>query len=246
MLEGMIALVTGASRGIGRAIAQKLAEQGATVIVNYSGSEQAAKETVEEILQKGGKAEEMKCDVSDFAACGDMISKVLEKYGRIDILVNNAGITRDNLILRMSETEYDGVMNVNLKGAFNTIRHASKAFIKQRSGRVINIASVSALLGNPGQANYAASKAGMSGLTRSVARELAVRGICVNAVAPGLIESDMTDQMPQKAKDDLTERIPLGRMGKPADVANVVAFLADPASSYVTGQVLCVDGGLAI
>ena len=246
MLEGMIALVTGASRGIGRAIAQKLADQGATVIVNYSGSEQAAKETVEEILQKGGKAEEMKCDVSDFVACGNMISKILEKYGRIDILVNNAGITRDNLILRMSEAEYDGVMNVNLKGAFNTIRHASKAFIKQRSGRVINIASVSALLGNPGQANYAASKAGMIGLTRSVARELAVRGICVNAVAPGLIESDMTDQMPQKAKDDLTERIPLGRMGKPCDVANVVAFLADPASSYVTGQVLCVDGGLAI
>ena len=246
MLEGMIALVTGASRGIGRAIAQKLAEQGATVIVNYSGSEQAAKETVEEILQKGGKAEEMKCDVSNFVACGNMISKILEKYGRIDILVNNAGITRDNLILRMSEAEYDGVMNVNLKGAFNTIRHASKAFIKQRSGRVINIASVSALLGNPGQANYAASKAGMIGLTRSVARELAVRGICVNAVAPGLIESDMTDQMPQKAKEDLTERIPLGRMGKPADVANVVAFLADPASSYVTGQVLCVDGGLAI
>ena len=183
MLEGKVALVTGASRGIGRAIAIALAKKGATVIVNYGGSAQAARETVEESL--GGTAQELQCDVADYEACGEMIKTVIEKYGRLDVLVNNAGITRDSLILRMSEADYDAVMSVNLKGAFNTIRHASKAFLKQRSGKIINVSSVSALLGNPGQANYAASKAGLIGLTRSVARELASRGICVNAIAPG-------------------------------------------------------------
>lgn len=246
MLEGKVALVTGASRGIGKAIAKTLAMHGATVIVNYSGSAQAAKDTAEEIQREGGKAEEMKCDVSDYAACGEMVSAILEKYGRVDILVNNAGITKDGLILRMSEEEYDAVMNVNLKGAFNTIRHCCKAFLKQRSGRIINVSSVSALLGNPGQANYAASKAGLIGLTRSVARELASRGICVNAIAPGLIESDMTAHMPEKAKETLLGQIPLGRIGTPQDVANAVAFLADPKTDYVTGQVLCVDGGMTI
>jgi len=246
MLEGKIALVTGASRGIGRAIAKELAAKGATVIVNYSGSEQAAKETVNEIRGNGGSAEEMQCDVSDFNACNQMISAVLEKYGQLDILVNNAGITKDGLLLRMSEADYDAVLDINLKGAFNTIRHASKAFLKQRSGRIINIASVSGILGNAGQANYSASKAGMIGLTKSVAREFASRGICVNAVAPGFIASDMTEKLPQKAKDELTALIPLGRIGQPEDVARAVAFLADPSSDYITGQVLCVDGGMAI
>ena len=246
MLEGKVALVTGASRGIGKAIAIALAKKGATVIVNYGGSAQAARETVEEIESLGGTAQELQCDVADYEACGEMIKTVIEKYGRLDVLVNNAGITRDSLILRMSEADYDAVMSVNLKGAFNTIRHASKAFLKQRSGKIINVSSVSALLGNPGQANYAASKAGLIGLTRSVARELASRGICVNAIAPGLIASDMTEQMPEKAKEELLGRIPLGRIGSPEDVASVAAFLADPASDYVTGQVLCVDGGMAI
>ncbi len=246
MLEGKVALVTGAGRGIGRAISLKLAEMGAKIIVNYCGSEEKAKETVKLIEDAGGEAWAVRCDVSDFASCGEMAKTVTEKYGRVDILVNNAGVTRDGLIMRMSEEDYDKVLDINLKGAFNTIRHFSSAFLKQRSGKIINISSVSGVLGNAGQANYSASKAGLIGLTKSVARELASRGICVNAVAPGFIETDMTEAMSDKAKETVLAAIPMKRTGKTEDIAKAVAFLASDASDYITGQVLCVDGGMAI
>ena len=195
MLTGKIAVVTGAGRGIGREIARRLAECGAVVIVNYHGSKEAALEIVKEITEKGGTAEAIQCDVADFEASEAFAKQVLDKYKRVDILVNNAGITRDNLIMRMSEQDYEDVLDTNLKGAFHMIRHFSRSFLKQRSGKIINISSVSGLLGNPGQANYAASKAGLIGLTKSVARELASRNIQVNAVAPGFIETDMTKSM---------------------------------------------------
>lgn len=246
MLKGKVALVTGASRGIGRAIALKLAGEGAFVIVNYSGSKEKAEETVRLIKSTGGEAEAVRCDVSDFAACGELARQVLEKYKRLDILVNNAGITRDGLIMRMSEQDYDAVLDTNLKGAFNMIHHFTRAFLKQKSGRVINISSVSGVMGNAGQANYSASKAGLIGLTKSVARELASRGICVNAVAPGFIDTDMTGNMQESAKAGLKNMIPMGRIGEPEDIAETVAFLAGDAAGYITGQVICVDGGMAI
>ena len=246
MLSGKTALVTGAGRGIGKAIAKKLASLGATVVVNYSGSKEKAEETVAEIVAAGGSAEAMQCDVSDFKACEEFSKAVVAKYGKLDILVNNAGVTRDGLLMGMSEDDYDKVLDTNLKGAFNMTRHFSRVFLKQRSGRIINISSVSGVMGNAGQANYSASKAGLIGLTKSVARELAGRGVCVNAVAPGFIETDMTNAMKEDAKTKLIENIPLGRIGKPDDIAEAVAFLAGDASSYITGQVLCVDGGMAI
>lgn len=246
MLTGKIALVTGGSRGIGRAIAVKLASQGATVIINYSGSRDKAEETVAQICEAGGTAECMQCDVSDFNSCEVLAKAVLEKYGRLDILVNNAGITRDGLIMRMSEADYDAVLDTNLKGAFNLIRQFSKAFLKQRSGRIINISSVSGVMGNAGQANYSASKAGLIGLTKSVARELASRGVCVNAVAPGFIATDMTDKMPESAKEGMKTVIPMGRIGEPEDIAEMVTFLSSDRAGYITGQVICVDGGMAI
>lgn len=246
MLTGKIALVTGASRGIGRAVALKLASEGATVIVNYAGSKEKAEAVVAEIAAAGGTAEAIQCDVSDFNACAEFAKTVTKKYGRLDILVNNAGITRDGLLMGMNEADYDAVLDTNLKGTFNMIRHFSRTFLKQRSGHIINISSVSGVMGNAGQANYSASKAGVIGLTKSVARELASRGICVNAVAPGFIETDMTDGMPEAAKEGMTKMIPLGHIGKPEDVANTIAFLADDASAYITGQVICVDGGMAI
>ena len=246
MLSGKTALVTGAGRGIGKAIAKKLASLGATVVVNYSGSKEKAEETVAEIVAAGGSAEAIQCDVSDFKACEELAKSVVAKYGKLDILVNNAGVTRDGLLMGMSEDDYDKVLDTNLKGAFNMTRHFSRVFLKQRSGRIINISSVSGVMGNAGQANYSASKAGLIGLTKSVARELAGRGVCVNAVAPGFIETDMTNAMKEDAKTKLIENIPLGRIGKPDDIAEAVAFLAGDASSYITGQVLCVDGGMAI
>ena len=246
MLSGKTALVTGAGRGIGKAIAKKLASLGATVVVNYSGSKEKAEETVAEIVAAGGSAEAIQCDVSDFKACEELAKSVVAKYGKLDILVNNAGVTRDGLLMGMSEDDYDKVLDTNLKGAFNMTRHFSRVFLKQRSGRIINISSVSGVMGNAGQANYSASKAGLIGLTKSVARELAGRGVCVNAVAPGFIETDMTNAMKEDAKTKLIENIPLGRIGTPDDIAEAVAFLAGDASSYITGQVLCVDGGMAI
>lgn len=246
MLTGKIALVTGASRGIGREIALTLAANGATVIVNYNGSRERAEEVVKEIEAAGGSAEAVQCNVADFQASEEMVKNILGKYKRVDILVNNAGITKDNLIMRMSEEDYDAVMDTNLKGTFNMIRHLSRTFIKQRSGKVINLSSVSGVLGNAGQANYSASKAGVIGLTKSVAREFASRGICVNAVAPGFIETEMTSAMSEEAQNGLKQMIPLGRAGKASDVAELVLFLAGKGSDYITGQVISVDGGMAI
>ncbi|MCQ2499166.1 MAG: 3-oxoacyl-[acyl-carrier-protein] reductase [Lachnospiraceae bacterium] len=246
MLTGKVALVTGASRGIGKAIAVALANEGATVIVNYNGSKERAEQVVSEIEGNGGKAEAIGCNVSDFAASEEMVKQILDKYGKVDILVNNAGITRDNIIMRMSEQDFDDVLNTNLKGAFNTIRHLSRNFLKNKSGKIINISSVSGVIGNPGQANYSASKAGVIGLTKSVARELASRGICVNAVAPGFIETEMTKAMPENVLESAKASIPLGRIGQVEDIANMVVFLAGNKSDYITGQVFCVDGGMAI
>lgn len=245
-LAGRIALVTGASRGIGRGIAKKLASLGAMVLVNYNGSEEKARAVAAEIIKDGGQAQCVGCDVSDFAACGSMIEEIIKEYGRVDILVNNAGVTRDNLIMRMSEEDYDRVLDTNLKGAFNTIRHLSKHFLKQRSGKIVNISSVSGVLGNAGQANYSASKAGLIGLTKSVARELASRGVCVNAVAPGFIDTDMTQALSEKAREAGVAAVPMGKMGSVEDIAETVAFLAGDRSNYITGQVICVDGGMAI
>lgn len=246
MLTGKNALVTGASRGIGRAIALELAKRGAFVVVNYNGSEDAANETVTAIKAAGGDAVSVRCNVSDFTACQEMIESLIKEYKHIDILVNNAGITRDDLLMRMKESDFDAVINTNLKGTFNTIRHLSRYLLKQRAGKIINISSVSGILGNAGQSNYAASKAGVIGLTKSVARELASRGICVNAVAPGFVETEMTAVLPEKTQEELKKQIPLGRAGQVQDIANAVAFLASPESDYITGQILSVDGGMAI
>ncbi|MDE6312764.1 MAG: 3-oxoacyl-[acyl-carrier-protein] reductase [Lachnospiraceae bacterium] len=246
MLEGKIALVTGASRGIGKAIALTLAEQGAVVVVNYNGSQEKAQEVVREITEAGGKASLSQCNVADFAATEEMIKNIIKEYGALDILVNNAGITRDNLILKMKEEDFDAVLDINLKGAFNTIKHASRQMLKQKSGKIINISSVSGILGNAGQANYSASKAGVIGLTKSVARELSSRQINVNAVAPGFIDTDMTQAMTEQAKEEMSSQIPFGRCGQAQEVADVVAFLASEKAAYITGQVISVDGGLAI
>lgn len=246
MLTGKNALVTGAGRGIGRAIALELAKRGAFVIVNYNGSKDAAEQTVSAIKDAGGDAVSVQCNVSDFTACQEMMDALVKEYTHIDILVNNAGITRDDLLMRMKEESFDAVIDTNLKGTFNTIRHLSRYMLKQRSGKIINISSVSGILGNAGQANYSASKAGVIGLTKAVARELASRGICVNAVAPGFVETDMTAALSDKVQDELKKQIPMGRAGKAEDIAQAVAFLASPDADYITGQVLSVDGGMAI
>lgn len=246
MLEGKTALVTGAGRGIGKQIALTLASQGADVIVNYRGSREQAEETAAQIRDMGRRAETLSCSVADFQACGDMVRKALELFGHIDILVNNAGITKDNLVVGMKEEDFDAVIDTNLKGTFNTIRHLYRNFMKLRGGRIINLSSVSGVLGNAGQANYAASKAGVIGLTKSVARELAGRNVTVNAVAPGYIATDMTAAMSEEAKNGILSRIPLKREGRPEDVAALVAFLAGDGGAYITGQGISVDGGMAI
>ena len=246
MLEEKIAVVTGASRGIGRAIAKELALKGAFVIVNYNGSKQAADETVNEITQAGGKAVGVQCNVADAAECEAFINNIISEYGRIDILVNNAGITRDNLLMKMTEEEFDAVIDTNLKGAFNCIKHVSRQMLKQKSGRIINISSVSGVMGNAGQANYCASKAGVIGLTKSVAREIGSRGITVNAIAPGFIDTEMTAVLPDDVKKAMGEQIPLKRFGTTEDVAQAAVFLASDRAAYITGQVLCVDGGMAM
>lgn len=246
MLDGKIAVVTGASRGIGRAIALKLASRGAFVVVNYNGSKDRAEEVKKEIEAAGGKAEVYQCNVSDFEKCQAFIQDVIKTYGRLDILVNNAGITRDGLLMKMSEADFDSVIETNLKGTFNTIRFASRQMLKQRSGRIINMSSVVGIAGNAGQANYASSKAGVIGLTKAVARELASRGITVNAIAPGFIETEMTEVLSDAVKEASVAQIPLGRFGKPEDIAKTAAFLASDDAGYITGQVIQVDGGMAI
>ena len=246
MLTGKIALVTGAARGIGKEIALTLAGSGATVIVNYNGSKERAEAVVSEIKANGGEAEAMQCNVADFEASENMVKDVLAKYGKVDILVNNAGITKDNLIMRMSEADYDAVLDTNLKGSFNMIRHLSRAFLKQRGGKIINISSVSGVMGNAGQSNYSASKAGLIGLTKSVARELASRNVCVNAVAPGFIATEMTEVLSEDYMNKMKEMIPLGKLGNTKDIANMVLFLAGNQSDYITGQVIHVDGGMVM
>lgn len=246
MLENKVALVTGAGRGIGRSIAMRLAAEQAYVVVNYNGSRDKAEETVEEIVMQGGHASIYQCNVSDDASCEAMIKDIIKEHGHLDILVNNAGITRDNLVMKMSDEEFDTVYETNLKGVFHTIHHASRQFLKQRSGRIINISSVSGIIGNAGQANYSAAKAGVIGLTKSVARELASRGITVNAVAPGMIETDMTKVLSDGVREQLISQIPLGRAGRTEDIAAAVAFLASEEAAYITGQVIAVDGGMTM
>lgn len=246
MLNGKVAVVTGASRGIGKAVALELASKGAAVIVNYNGSAALAEEVVKEIRENGGTAECYQCNVSDFESCNTFINDVIAKYKTIDILVNNAGITRDNLLMKMSEEEFDAVIDTNLKGTFNTMRFVSRQMLKQRSGRIINMASVVGVSGNAGQTNYAASKAGVIGMTKTVARELASRGITVNAVAPGFIETDMTNQLSDKVKELSVAQIPLGKFGSPSHVAKTVSFLASEDAEYITGQVIHVDGGMVM
>ncbi len=246
MLGGKVALVTGASRGIGREIALTLAQYGASVIVNYNGSKEKAMEVVAEIENMGGTAEAYQCSVADTESCKGMMDAMLEKFGHIDILVNNAGITKDNLVMKISEEDFDAVIDTNLKGTFNTIKAMYRPFLKQRGGRIINLTSVSGVLGNAGQANYSASKAGVIGLTKSVARELASRNITVNAVAPGFIDTEMTQAMTDAAKEATLAQIPLKRIGQPKEIAETVAFLASDKAAYITGQIISVDGGMAM
>lgn len=246
LLDGKIALVTGASRGIGRAIAVKLAEAGATVAVNYAGNAQAAEETKALIEMKGQKALLLQADVADGEAAEAMVQQVVEAFGRIDILVNNAGITRDGLLLRMKEADWDDVMRTNLKGVYNCTKAAAKRMVKQRGGRVVNMSSVVGLMGNAGQANYAAAKAGVLGFTKATAKELAGRGITVNAIAPGFIDTDMTAVLSAQVKENLLKEIPLGKLGSPEDIAAATLFLVSDAASYITGQTLHVDGGMAM
>lgn len=246
MFTDKIAIVTGAGRGIGKEIAKTLAAKGALVIVNYCGSAKRAEETVQEIEAAGGKAEAIQCDISDFTKAGEMMDYVIKTYGRVDILVNNAGITRDGLLMKMSEEDFDAVLNTNLKGAFNCIKHISRQMLKQKSGHIVNISSVSGVMGNSGQVNYSASKAGVIGMTKAVAREMASRGITCNAVAPGFIKTDMTDVLSDTIKENINAQIPMKKFGETEDVANLVAFLASDAAKYITGQVICVDGGMAM
>lgn len=246
MLQGKNALVTGASRGIGRAIALELAKQGANVAVNYAGSEERAQGVVEEIIALGVKAFKVQADVADTTNVKAMIKEVNQQFGSIDILVNNAGITKDNLLMRMKEEEFDQVIDTNLKGTFLCMKAVSRQMMKQRSGKIINVASIVGVSGNPGQANYVAAKAGVIGLTKSIAQELASRNILVNAVAPGFISTDMTDALTKEQQEAVLSLIPLAKLGSPEDVAKVVRFLASDDANYITGQTIHVDGGMVM
>ncbi len=245
-LTGKNAIVTGSSRGIGKAVALKLASLGANVAVVYAGNREKAEETVAEIEKLGAKAKAYSCDVSSLHDAQNLVSEVIADFGGIDILVNNAGIIKDGLVLSMKEEDFDKVISVNLKGSFNMIKSTYQHFMKKRYGRIINISSVVGINGNAGQANYASAKAGIIGLTKSVAKELAARKVTVNAVAPGFIDTDMTGSMPEKAREAALNAIPMKRMGQGEDIANAVAFLASDEASYITGEVLKVDGGMAI
>ena len=244
--ENKIVLVTGAGRGIGASIAKRFASEGAEVIVNYSGNDEAAQKTVDEITATGGQAQKYKCSVNDSESVKVMIDEIIKEFGRIDILVNNAGITKDGLMLRMTDEDFDRVIDVNLKGTFNCTKYVSKYMLKQKSGKIINTSSVVGLSGNAGQVNYSASKAGIIGITKSAAKELSSRGITVNAVAPGYVDTDMTKVLSDNIRNEILKNIPLQRMGNVEDISNCVAFLASEDASYITGQVISVDGGMHI
>jgi len=246
MLNEKVALVTGASRGIGRAIALEFAKQGANVAVNYAGSEDKAQEVVEELSQLGVKAFKIQADVSNESSVKNMIKEVINQFGRLDILVNNAGVNKDNLLMRMKGSEFDQVINTNLKGVFLCTKAVTRQMMKQKAGRIVNIASIVGVSGNPGQANYVAAKAGVIGLTKTTAKELASRNILVNAVAPGFISTDMTDALTEEQRKEMQDMIPLARLGKPEDVARVVRFLASEDANYITGQTLHIDGGMVM
>ena len=246
MLNGKVAVVTGGSRGIGRAIVWKLADLGADVAFSYAGNAAAAEETANLCREKGVRVFAMQADVSSAQAVADFFAAVERELGSVDILVNNAGITRDNLVMRMKEEEFDQVIETNLKGTFLCMKAVARGMMKRRSGRIINLSSVVALRGNAGQVNYCASKAGVIGMTKSMAKELAGRGVTVNAIAPGFIETDMTAKLPEDVKTTMAASIPAGRLGQPEDIANAAAFFASDEAAYVTGQVLCVDGGMAM
>ncbi|MBU7592083.1 3-oxoacyl-[acyl-carrier-protein] reductase [Metabacillus halosaccharovorans] len=246
MLSNKVALVTGASRGIGRAIALDLANNGASIAVNYAGNEAKANEVVDEIKASGGQAIAIKADVSNGDEVQQMVKEVIKEFGQLDILVNNAGITRDNLLMRMKDSEWDEVIDTNLKGVFLCTKAVTRQMMKQRNGRIINITSVVGVSGNPGQANYVAAKAGVIGLTKTTAKELASRNITVNAVAPGFITTDMTDELNDDIKADLLKQIPLAALGEPSDIANAVTFLASEKSKYITGQTLHINGGMVM
>lgn len=246
MLKDKVAIVTGGTRGIGRAIALKLADHGANIVINYRNSDKEAEELKAILEGKGVKVLTVKCDISNFEDSKNLMDKCKEVFGKIDILVNNAGITKDTLIMRMKKEDFDNVIDVNLKGTFNCAKHASAIMLKQRFGKIINMTSVVGIAGNAGQVNYAASKAGVIGLTKSLAKELGSRGITVNAVAPGFINTDMTASLSEKVKEEASKNIPLKRLGDPEDVANLVGFLASDAANYITGQVINVDGGMVM
>ncbi len=245
-MKGQTALVTGGSRGIGRAICLELAKNGASIAVNYAGNAQAAEAVAEECRALGVEAITVQADVADAGACAAMVKEVIAKLGHLDVLVCNAGITRDNLTLMMKEEDFDAVLDTNLKGAFHCMKAAYRPMMKQKYGRIVAMSSVVGLRGNAGQANYAASKAGLIGMCKSLAKELAGRNVTVNLVAPGFIDTDMTAALPETAREALLASIPMARLGQPEDVARAVAFFAREESGYVTGQVLCVDGGMAV
>lgn len=246
MLKDKTAVITGGSRGIGKSIVLKMAEQGANVALIYQGNETAARETAEQASKHGIIIHIYKCDVSSYSQAENTVKQILQDFGSIDILVNNAGITKDKLILQMKEEDFDQVMDINLKGAFNMIKQVFSPMMKKRSGSIINISSITGMMGNPGQANYASAKAGMIGLTKSVAKEIASRNVRCNAIAPGFTVTDMTETLSSKVKESAVASIPLGRMGNPEDIANVAVFLASELAGYITGEVIKVDGGLYI
>ncbi|WP_194190213.1 3-oxoacyl-[acyl-carrier-protein] reductase [Clostridium chrysemydis] len=246
MLKGKCSVVTGASRGIGRAIAKRLAKAGSNIVINYRSSEKEASELKNELEDMNVEVLVYKCDIQNINEVSDMLKAAKEKFGKIDIMVNNAGITKDTLLLRMKEEDFDSVIDVNLKGVFNCLKEITPIMVRQKSGKIINLSSVIGLIGNAGQVNYAASKAGVIGMTKSLAKEVGSRGITVNAVAPGFIQTDMTNDLNDKYKDEIKKNIPLRRLGEAEDVANLVAFLASEESSYITGQVINVDGGMVM